>query len=122
MPLNISIPNTTIALNNAGNSYNITPNEGYVMHDSSYDAIIEEEVINEETGDIEIIETGVILGYRRTTASVGARTYDFTPHEMLDEAGNTVTAYGRRNFYTKLESDVPENQIFGVPDKEHEIM
>ena len=118
---NISIPNATIVLNNAGNSYYITPDENYVLHDSNYDDVLTEEVYNEETGEYEIIETGIILGYRRTTASVGARTYDFEPREMLDEAGNTVTAYGRRNFYTKLETDVPANQIYGGGNN-HEIM
>lgn len=118
---NVSIPNTTIVLNSLGTNYRITPNEGYVLHDSNYDEILTEEVINEETGYIEIVETGRILGYRTTTASVGVNTYDFTPHEMLDEDGNTVTAYGARNFFTKLKTDVPENQIFGVGNN-HEIM
>jgi hypothetical protein len=111
--VNVSIPNTTIVLNSAGTYYYITPDEGYVLHDSNYDDVI----FNEETGE----EIGIQLGYRRTTASVFIRTYDFTPHEMLDEAGNTVMAYGARNFYTKLETDVPENQIFGVGNN-HEVM
>lgn len=112
------IPNTTmqIYVNSAGvqKTYRITPNEGYVMHDNTYD----EPVLIPETAE----PTGeVILGYRPTTASV-ALAYDFSTTETLDEAGNTVLAYGSRQLYTKLATDVPENQIFGVSNGEHEIM
>lgn len=78
--------------------YRITPNEGYVMHDKTYDDV----VLDEETGDL--ITVG--LGYRRSTASVSAN-YDF--------------AANPREFYTVLESEVPEDQIHGggtTPDTE----
>ena len=105
MSSNVSIPNTDIVANNAGTHYYITPNSGYVLHDKNYDYPI----YDEET----LEETGTVLGYRRTTASVGIANYDFTTFETLDESGSTVTAYGVREFFTKLETDVPENQIFG---------
>lgn len=112
------IPNTTMRkayVNGVLRTYWITPCEGYVLHDSNYDIPI----LDEETGEV----TGeVILGYRPSTASCGYN-YDFTTTEMLDEAGNTVTAYGSRQFYAKLRSEVPENQIFGkVEEPEHEII
>ena len=111
------VPNTTmqIYVDNEGvqSRYRITPNEGYVMHDNTYDEPIFNEETHEETGE-------VILGYRPTTATVGMN-YDFSITEMLDEAGNTVQAYGARQFYTKLATDVPENQIFG-DNNEHEVM
>ena len=108
----LTIPNATVELNRFGTQYNVTPNEGYVMHDKAYD---EAEV------DEAFIPTGnIILGYRPTTASIGLNN-DLSARTMLDEAGNEVTAYTEREFFCKLRSEVPENQIFGV-DEEHEIM
>lgn len=108
------IPNTTMQkrLNNGvQTTFIITPNDGYVMHDNAYDFPIFDEFDNET----------MVLGYRTTTASVAA-AYDFSTTEMLDEAGNTVLAYGSRQFFTKPASDVPENQIFGGGDNNHEVM
>ena len=108
------IPNTTMQkrLNNGvQTTYLITPNDGYVLHDNGYDFPIFDEEYNET----------IMLGYRTTTATVAA-AYDFSTAEMVDESGNTVLAYGNRQFYTKLASDVPENQIFGGGDNDHEIM
>lgn len=110
------IPNTTMQkrLNNGIHiQYLITPNEGYVLHDNTYDYPIFDEFDNETT----------VLGYRTTTGTVAA-AYDFSTTEMIDEAGNTVLAYGNRQFYTKLANDVPENQIFGGGNNgnDHEIM
>lgn len=93
-------------------NYRIKPADGYVLHDSGYDTIVTDDEGN-ETGEI-------ILGYRASEGSVGYN-YDFTPIQMLDEAGNTVTAYGSRQFFCKLESDVPVDQIFGVTNPDHEI-
>lgn len=111
------VPNTTmqIYVNNEGvqRRLRITPNEGYVMHDNSYDTPIIDENTMEETGE-------VALGYIPSVATVNL-DYDFSTTEMLDEAGNTVQAYGARQFYTKLATDVPENQIFGN-NNEHEVM
>lgn len=101
------IPNTTMQkyINGAGTwtAYVIKPESGYVLHDSSYDA-----VHTDEEGNV----TSVELGYRRTEASVAA-AYDFTTTQETDINGNTVTAYGERKFYTLLESDVPTANIFG---------
>ena len=111
------IPNTTMKkfVTNQGveRAYYITPIEGYVLHDTQYDYPIVDE------GTMQEIGTG--LGYIGAVVSVGIN-YDFSTHEMLDEAGNTVTAYGDRNLYTKLESDVPADSIFGVTEPDHEVM
>lgn len=81
-------------------AYEITPNEGYVLHDKNYDL----PVLDDETGD----ETGeFILGYRTSTASCLAN-YDFTANP--------------REFYAVLESEVPADQIFGGGNNDHEVM
>lgn len=95
-------------------NYLIRPAEGYVLHDSNYDLPIYEPVYDDNGNWIDEIDTGrVTLGYRPTEGSVSPN-YDWTPVEMEDEAGNTVTAYGDRQFYCKLATDVPADQIFGV--------
>lgn len=105
------IPNTTMqkfVVDGNHRSYYITPVEGYVLHDSSYDAL--ELVTDEITGEeIEVLK----FGYRRTTASCG-RTYDFATSTVTDENGNTFTAYGTRQFFAVPESDVPADSVFGV--------
>jgi hypothetical protein len=109
------IPNTTMQkkLNDGVFLvYAITPNEGYVLHDNAYDF----SEPDPETGGII-----PLIGYRTTTATCAA-AYDFSTAEMVDEAGNTVLAYGSRQFYTKLASDVPADQIFGGGDNEQEVM
>lgn len=110
------IPNTTMQKrinNGVFITYTITPNDGYVLHDNAYDYPVFDEMNNETT----------MLGYRTTTATVGA-AYDFSTTEMIDEARNTVLAYGSRQFYTKLASEVPADQIFGggTGGNDHEIM
>lgn len=72
-------------------TYNITPNEGYVLHDATYDDYF-------DIDGNELAEPR--LGYRRTTASCAA-SYNFTANP--------------REFYTVPESEVPADQIFGVP-------
>lgn len=74
--------------------YTITPNSGYVLHDKGMDEPVLDDEGN-ETGEI-------VLGYRTSTASVGA-SYDWTENP--------------REFYAVLASTVPENQIFGVTNK-----
>lgn len=80
--------------------YDITPNEGYVLHDSTYDTPILVEGTGEETGE-------VVLGYRVSTASVAAR-YDFEANP--------------RELYAVLASDVPADQIFGTTEPTPEVM
>jgi hypothetical protein len=90
------VPNTVLEESYADGvfrGYRIGPNTGYVMHDVNYDTDR--------------------LGYRASAGTVGA-SYAWTPVEMLDEAGNTVTAYGDRQFFTKLATDVPADQIFAT--------
>lgn len=111
--MSLIIPNTIITMNNTRTQYYVTPNEGYVMHDKNYDT---DEV------DENYMPTGnIILGYRPTTASIHINR-DLSERTMLDENGNTVTAYTEREFFCKLRTEVPENQIFGVDGPEHEIM
>lgn len=110
------IPNTTMRklfIDGVHRTYNIQANEGYVLHDNNYD----QPIIDEETYE----QIGSTLGYHGGVVSCGY-FYDFTPVEMLDEAGNTVTAYGSRKFFAKLASEVPSDQIFGVTEPDHEIM
>lgn len=116
------VPNATMRkgyMDGVHKTYRIKPNEGYVMHDSAYDTFAYTPVLDEfgnpvydEFGMPVTTETPV-LGYRPTEASVGYN-YDWTPVEMLDEAGNTVTAYGRYQFFCKPIDEVPADQIFGV--------
>jgi hypothetical protein len=116
------IPNATVEKgysNGVHKVYRISPNSGYVLHDTARDYIDFRTVIDEETGEETVVEIPM-LGYG-TFCSCSA-SYAFTPIEMLDEAGNTVTAYGDRRFYCKLATDVPENQIFGTVEPDHEVM
>ena len=76
-------------------NYRITPNAGYVLHDKGMDTPIFDEETGEPTGE-------VILGFRTSTASVGA-SYDFAVNE--------------REFYAVLATTVPEDQIFGTTTK-----
>lgn len=109
----LSIPNATVVLSSLGTNYRITPNEGYVLHDKSYDFPI----LDEETRE----EIGTQLGYRTSMASIHINS-DLSERTILDENGNEVTAYTSREFFCKLRTEVPENQIFGVDEPEHEIM
>ena len=96
------IENTTMRLrlrDGIPQSYWITPNEGYVLHDKVGDLIETDEITGEE------IKT---LAYFRGTCTCGAN-YDF--------------AANPREFYAVLESSVPADQIFGGGDNnEPEIM
>ena len=94
------IENTTVERaysNGVLRRYRITPNEGYVLHDTNYDRHIDID------GD-ELTEP--ILGFGRTTVSCAAN-YDFTANP--------------RQFYAVPENDVPADQIFGGGGN-HEVM
>lgn len=111
------IPNTTmkkVYFDGTLRTFEIKPNDGYVLHDSGYDINIYDEETGEPTGEI-------LLGYRPSMASCGYN-YDFTAVEIQTDDGQTATAYGSRKFFAKLISEVPENQIFGVTESEHEII
>ena len=75
-------------------TYELTPNDGYVLHDNRSDWVERDEYGN---------EIGIILGYVQGTVSVAA-SYDFTanPYEL----------------YAVLRSTVPEDQIFGFGDND----
>jgi hypothetical protein len=110
------IPNTIMQkayMNGVHRVFRIQAAEGYVLHDKNYDLPVYDENWN-ETGEI-------TLGYHTGVVSCAA-AYDFAPAEMQDEAGNVVTAYGNRQFYTKLASDVPTDQIFGNDEPKPEVM
>ena len=78
--------------------YRITPNDGYKMHDTERDYTDIQTVVD-ENGNETYTEIPV-LGYGSDSTCEAA--YNFTPVEMQDEAGNTVTAYGERRFYCKV--------------------
>lgn len=100
-PMETLIENTTMQkfINSSGRhtQYIITPNSGYVLHDSRLDTPVFDENM-EETGE-------VILGYTEGNVSVSV-SYDFTANPY--------------NLYAVLRSEVPENQIFG-DDTDHEL-
>ena len=106
------IPNTTMVLgvvNGVPRAYEITPNEGYVLHDSARDWYETDDPAN---------EVGVLTrGYTTGTASCAA-SYDFNTVTMIDG----YTAVGSREFFARPASEVPDNQIFGVGNNDHEVM
>lgn len=117
------IPNTIMqkGINEAGQHkvFTIRAMEGYVLHDTNYDTFIEKPFVDEVTGE----ETTILvpaLGYHTGLVSCPA-TYAFTPVQVIDDAGNTHTAYGSRQFFTMPVGDAPADQIFGVTT-EPEIM
>lgn len=103
------IENTTMQIysNDRGDvAYYITPVDGYVLHDNARDW----EAFDEETGDLIYDENGntiIVQGFTQGTASCSIN-YDFNANP--------------REFFTKLENEVPADQIFGVGNNEHEVM
>ncbi len=79
-------------------AYEITPNNGYVLHDKGRDWVDIDPETEEET---------IKLGFTRGTASCPA-TYDFVANP--------------REFYAVLETSVPTDQIFGGVNNDHEVM
>lgn len=98
------IPNTTMRklfIDGVHRTYNITPIDGYVLHDKNRDWYD----IDPETG---MDSEEPTLGYTTGTATCAAN-YDF--------------AANPREFYAVPESEVPADQIFGGGDNnDHEIM
>lgn len=102
------IENTTMQIytNNNGEdeTYRIKAVDGYVLHDKGRDFPATDEFGNDaydENGDLIMLQ-----GFTRATASCSIN-YDFEANP--------------REFFTKPESDVPADQIFGVGNN-HEIM
>lgn len=110
------IPNTTMKKrirDGVPIMYQITPNEGYVLHIKGRDVPIDDPDTHEEIG--------IALGYNRGSCSC-AITYDFTPLTVTDENGVQFTAYGaQQEFFTRPASEVREDQIYGV-HIENEVM
>lgn len=89
------IPNTTmrkLLKDGVHITYNIEPNEGYVLHDKGRD-------MNDL--DPETMETIFKLGYTGGMASCGAN-YQFYPEIIATENGEQVIGYGSREFFAKL--------------------
>ncbi len=112
------IPNTTMQkmyINEVHKGYRIKPMTNYVLHDNTLDYDVLDET--------HLTVIGRNFGYSPDSVYVtcGAN-YDFTPHIVTDENGNTYTAYGTRDFFAVPQSDVPADQIFGVDEPEHETI
>ena len=110
----LNIPNATITeriVNGKLLGYRITPNEGYVLHDKARDTDIIDEATLMPTGEI-------LLGYiaHPTYCTVQA-AYNFSDTVVIDG----YTAYGSREFFTRPQSEVPENQIYGGGNNNHEV-
>lgn len=94
IPVEAVYENTTMeAYYNTSNelvSYFIIPNEGYVLHDNSYDFEVLDEETLQPTGEIK-------LGYIDYSVNV-YHNYDFTANP--------------RQIYAVLKSSVPADQIF----------
>lgn len=109
------IPNTTMVkrlVDGVHKNYQITPNEGYVLHDNASDYYD----IDPETG---MESDVVVLTYYTGMCSCG-KNYDFDNTTIIDG----YTAYGSREFFARPATEVPENNIFGgvITEPEHEIM
>lgn len=104
-----SIPNTIVEdgyMDGKHVMYRITPNDGYVLHDSASDM----EGFDPETGDL----TGQMVFYYASGGATCGANYDFTPVQVTDENGVTFTAYGaQREFFARPASEVPADQIYG---------
>ena len=116
------IPNTTMQrgyVDGVLKRYEITPNNGYVLHDSR----VYEEIVDPET----LEPTGEILHLYGTGTKTVNANYDFTlivPDTITDINGNTIVVnkIGAYEFFTVPASAIPENQIWGGNDNEHEVM
>lgn len=89
------IPNTTMKKmlsNGLHRTYQITPIANYVLHDN---------VMDYPYQDPETMEETLKFGYSPSSVYKScSATYDFTPHTVTDENGNTYTAYGNRDFFS----------------------
>lgn len=100
-PMDTLIANTTMQKmlsDGVHTGYEITPNEGYVLHDKGRDWT---------EPNWETMEDELHLGYTRGSASCRVN-YDFEANP--------------REFYAVLESEVPADHIFGNVGNKPEIM
>jgi hypothetical protein len=80
--------------------YRISPAEGYVLHDNVLDSYEDYTEDGEGVGE-------PILGFTPATSTCAAN-YDFVANP--------------RQFYAVLRNTVPEDQIFGGVNNDHEVM
>ena len=112
------IPNTTMKkgiLNGVHKNYQITPLDGYVLHDNTLNLDVFDDITFEVIG----VKFGYSPSSHYTTCSAN---YDFTTHTVTAENGVSYTAYGNRDFFAIPESTVPADQIFGGSNNDHEVM
>ncbi len=106
------IPNTTMQkiVNNSNVElqYVIKPISGYVIHSKTRDWTDTDPVTGAEI---------FYRGYGRSSMSV-AINYDFNSTTEIDG----YTAYGNKEIFARPESEVPDNQIFGGGNNNHEVM
>ena len=123
------IENTTITpVYNSDNElrgYEVSPDNGYVIHTTNYDTPVYDEETFEETGEILLgfTSTYILLGYNYNFSTVVAGTYTYTDENGM-EVSIPVNKVGRFEIFAIPESIVPENQIFGGGnnDDDHEVM
>ena len=72
--------------------FSIYPNEGYILHDKVRDTTDESPLAG-------AVDT--VLGYTEHRITCAA-SYDFSPVTVIDEDGNSHTAYGAREFFARL--------------------
>lgn len=99
------IPNTSIKklmVDGVQRTFNICPDEGYVLHDKAEDLTVVDPETNEEKTS---------LGYVSGMTSCGAN-YDFTPVVVTDENGVSFTTYGEREFAARLAGDIPKEDVY----------
>lgn len=87
-------------LDGVARTIQITPIEGYVLHDNNLDDYL----LDEETG---MPTEEIVLGYKEGEVSV-RYDYDFIANP--------------RELYAVPRDTVPENQIFGGVNNDHEII
>lgn len=107
------IPNTTMKKSfrdGVAHKYEITPVQGYVLHDKAADWY----ECDEDTG-----EELYLFKMRYSTGECSCNAdYDFTPVTVTDENGNSFTAYGsEREFFTRPSTEVPTDSTYGIINK-----
>ena len=110
------IPNTTMKLasvDGVPRQYEITPNEGYFLHDRGADWY----EYDEETNEPLYITK---MRYSSGMCSCFAN-YDFSIVTATDENGNTFTAYGaEREFFARPANEVPSDSTYSNQN-DHEV-
>ena len=121
------IENTTVEPRYNGSNeliaYRITPNEGYVIHTTNYDTPVYDEETMTETGEILLGFTSAFIqiGYTYNFDTVVPGTYTYTDENNMSVT-IPVNKVGRFEIFAIPASIVPENQIFGGNNNDHEVM